>query len=248
MSQKLSQNEEIESLEKIALEYTIPDPGRNVDKKTIAMTANKTMKWINGPDVLEMGVGDDEWTSRIVEKIGHTHIVDASKILLEIPKKKYGSSVTVYDSLFENFAPDKKFDTIVASFVLEHVEDPVAILKNSLNWLKDSGRIIAIVPHANSLHRRLAVAMGLQEKTSDLGATDNRMGHRRVYDIPTFEHDLIAAGYEIEDKRGFFMKLVPQSLMASFSDELLNGLMELSDHMPMEYASSIALICRKAKK
>lgn len=248
MAQKLSTTEEIESLEKIALQYTEPDAGRNVDKKTIAMTADKIMKWIEGPNVLEMGVGDDEWTSRIVAKIGHTHIVDASKILLEIPKKKYGSSVTTYDSLFEVFAPDKKFDTIVASFVLEHVEDPVAILKNTLNWLADNGRVIAIVPHANSLHRRLAVTMGLQEKSSDLGPTDQRMGHRRVYDMASFEHDLTSAGYEIEYQRGFFMKLIPQSLMANFSDELLKGLMDLSDTMPMEYASSIAYVCRKAKK
>jgi hypothetical protein len=90
--------------------------------------------------------------------------------------------------------------------------------------------------------------MGIQQKTSDLGETDHRMGHRRVYDIAGFEHDLQAAGYEIEYKRGFFMKLVPQSLMANFSDELLNGLMEMSDTMPMEYASSIALVCRKVGK
>ncbi len=247
MNQKLSNTEEIESLEKIALQYTEPDKGRDMDKKTLEMTAEKVMKWING-EVLEMGVGDDAWTSRIVAKLGHTNIVDASKTLLDITKNKYGNAVTIYDSLFETFVPDKKFDTIVASFVLEHVEDPVAVLKNSIDWLADDGRIIAIVPHANSLHRRVAVIMGLCEKTSDLGPTDARMGHRRVYDISGFENDLQAAGYEIEYKRGFFLKMVPQSMMANLSTEVIEGIMALSDEMPMEYASSIMLVCKKLKK
>jgi ubiquinone/menaquinone biosynthesis C-methylase UbiE len=247
MSQIHSNIDEINALEKIAAEYVKPDPGRMVEKKSLAMITNKVLPWIKGPDVLEMGVGDDEWTSGIIEKTGHTHIVDAAKTLLEIPKKKYGGSVTTYESLFEDFAPDKKFDTIIASFVLEHVEDPILVLKKSLDWLKDSGKLIAIVPHANSLHRRLAVAMGLQQKTSDLGDTDRRMGHRRVYDIASFEHDIKSAGYDIELEKGFIIKLVPQSLMTNFSDELLNGFMALSEQMPIEYASTIAFVCKKKK-
>lgn len=248
MSQKNSNIEEINALEKIAAEYVQPDPGRLVDKKNIAMIADRVMSWIKGPEVLEMGFGDDEWTSRIVRKFGHSNIIDAAKILLEIPKEKYGDAVTTYHSLFETFVPDKKFDTVIASFVLEHVEDPVSVLKDTLGWLNDDGKLIAIVPHADSLHRRLAVTMGLQEKTSDLGGTDIRMGHRRVYDLASFEDDIKAAGYNIEMKKGFLIKLIPQSLMANFSDEMLKGLMELGDQIPIEYTASIGFVCIKAQE
>jgi len=248
MDQAKSKTAEIEALEKIAREYTNPDPGRLVEKKSLAMITAKSLPWVEGPDVLEMGVGDDEWTTGIIQRFGKTHIIDASKTLLDIAKDKYGDTVTTYESLFEDFVPEKKFDTIVASFVLEHVEDPVFVLKNAMNWLKDNGKLIAIVPHADSLHRRLAVAMGMQQKTSDLGDTDRRMGHRRVYDIPSFEHDLTAAGYNIEEKKGFIIKLLPQSLMTGFSDQLLQGFMQLSEHMPIDYASTIAFVCRKRRK
>jgi ubiquinone/menaquinone biosynthesis C-methylase UbiE len=240
-------NNEIELLEKIAAEYTNPDPGRLVEKKSLAMIAAKIFPLIEGPNVLEMGVGDDEWTPGIIEKTGQSHIVDASKTLLEIVKNKYGNAVTTYESLFEYFVPDKKFDTIIASFVLEHVEDPVQVLKNTLTWLTDNGKVIAIVLHANSLHRRLAVAMGLQQKTSDLGDTDRRMGHRRVYDTDALEKDITDAGFEIVLKKGMMTKLLPQSLMTSFSNELLSGMMELSEQMPIEYASTIAFVCKKRK-
>ena len=246
MSQTNSNIEEINALEKIAAEYVAPDPGRLVDKKNIAMIADRVMPWVQGPEVLEMGFGDDEWTPRIIEKFGHSNIIDAAKTLLEIPKEKYGDAVTTYESLFETFVPDKKFDTIIASFVLEHVEDPVMVLEKTLEWLNEGGKLIAIVPHADSLHRRLAVTMGMQEKPSDLGGTDKRMGHRRVYDIPSFEKDIIAAGFTIEERKGFLIKLIPQSLMANFSDEMLVGLMKLGDEMPIEFTASIGFLCTKA--
>ena len=235
---------EITYLEKISNEYLTPDPGRIVDKKLVSLIVNEILPYIEGPDVLEMGFGDDEWTSKIINKIGHTHIVDASETLIKKSKEKYGDKITTYGSLFEYFNPDKKFDTVIASYVLEHVEDPVQVLKKASEWLKPNGKLIAIVPHAGSLHRRLAVAMGLHKNLTDLGSTDQQMGHRRVYTLDAFSEDITKSGYIIEEKLGFFSKLLPQSLMCDISDEMLIGLMEMSKKMPPEYAASITFICK----
>ena len=243
MENKNFSNDEIKSLEKISEEYLKPDLGRIVDKKLFSMISDEVLPWIEGPEVLEMGFGDDEWTSKIINKIGHSNLVDGSSILLKASKEKYKEKITTYESLFEFFKPDKSFDTILASYILEHVENPVLVLKNVSGWLKPSGKLIAIVPHAGSLHRRLAVAMGLQKNVSDLGETDHRMGHRRVYSLDTFESDITKAGYQIEMKTGFFTKLLPQSMMHNMSDEMLKGLMNLSHQLPIEYAASIAFVC-----
>jgi SAM-dependent methyltransferase len=237
-------NKEISYLEKISNEYLAPDPGRIVDKKLVSLIVDEVLPYINGPEILEMGFGDDEWTTKIINKNGHTHIVDASGTLIKKSKEKYGDTITTYESLFEYFNPDKKFDTIIASYVLEHVDDPVQVLKKASEWLKPEGKLIAIVPHAGSLHRRLAVAMGLHEKETDLGNTDQQMGHRRVYTMDAFSEDITKAGFGIEEKLGFFTKLLPQSLMCDISDEMLRGLMVLSKKMPAEYAASITFICK----
>jgi trans-aconitate methyltransferase len=243
MEKNKSDVNEINSLEKISEEYTKPDAGRMVDKKLFSLIADELMPLISGPEVLEMGFGDDEWTSKIIQKIGHSNIVDASRNLLSVAKAKYKNTVNIYESLFENFSPDKKFNTILASYILEHVEDPVSVLKGAREWMVDSGKLIAIVPHAGSLHRRLAVTMGLQENVSSLGETDFRLGHRRVYDIELFEKHIKAAGYIIEMKKGLFIKPLPQSMMTDFSDEMLKGFMELSKQLPMEYSALIVFVC-----
>ncbi len=238
-------NKEFLELQKISDEYIKPDPGRIVDKKLLSLIVAEIIPIISGPDVLEMGFGDDQWTSKIIEKIGHTHIVDASTVLLETCKNKYKENVTCYESFFENFEPEKKFDTIIASYILEHVEDPVLVLSKAINWLKDNGILIAIVPHAGSLHRRLAVEMGMQKNVSDLGETDFQMGHRRVYTLDAFEEDITKSGYKITEKIGLNLKLLPQKMMTQFSDEMLIGLMKLSKSLPIEYASAIAFVCKK---
>src|SRR5215471_17168418 len=92
---------EVTALERIAREYREPDAGRLVDQKTLAWTADRLLPWISGPDVLELGFGDDQWTTKIIDEFGHSHVVDASASLLETAKDKYGSRITVYSSLFE---------------------------------------------------------------------------------------------------------------------------------------------------
>src|SRR5690349_5990001 len=41
------------------------------------------------------------------------------------------AGITAYHALFENFMTGVQADAVIASFVLEHVEDPVALLKRA---------------------------------------------------------------------------------------------------------------------
>jgi 2-polyprenyl-3-methyl-5-hydroxy-6-metoxy-1,4-benzoquinol methylase len=233
-------------LERIAQEYQHPDPGRMVDRRFLDWTVERLLPWIDGPDVLELGFGDDQWTSKILARFGRTHIVDAAGNLLDLARAKYGPRVTTYHSLFEEFTPDKRFDSIVASYVLEHVEDPVEVLTKAATWLRPKGRILIVVPHADSLHRRLAVCMGLQRTTDVLGPTDRQMGHRRVHTIARMEDEIRRSGLTVVRRRGTLLKPLPQGMMANFSAAMLEGFMKLGDETPIEYASSIAFDCARA--
>ncbi len=97
-------------LEGIATEYIDTDPGRVVDRKILAMVVEKVLSWINGPHVLEMGFGDDAWTSSVIKKFGRSSIIDASQILLDKARQKYSDKIDTYNNLFEDFNPQEKFD------------------------------------------------------------------------------------------------------------------------------------------
>jgi len=238
---------EMRKLDRIAKEYRKPDPGRRVDQKLIRLIVDETIPWMTGPEILEMGSGDDQWTQQIIGHFGHSHLVDGSQVLINAAKKKYGTKLTAYHSLFEKLKPGKQFDTIVSSLVLEHVANPAKVLAAASTWLKPNGHIIVIVPNADSLHRRLAVAMGLLRTTDELGASDVQLGHRWVFTIPQISAAIDEAGLQVRRKRGLLSKPLPQGMMTGFSDALLEGLMKLGDELPMEYACCAAFDCRRKR-
>ena len=238
---------EMKKLDRIAKEYRTPDAGRRVDQKLIRLIVEETIPGMRGPEILEMGAGDDQWTQRVIEQFGHSHLLDGSQTLIRAAEKKYGVKLTAYHSLFEEFKPQKQFDTIISSLVLEHVANPTAVLRAASTWLKPDGRITVIVPHADSLHRRLAVAMGLLRRTSGLGPSDIQLGHRWVFTIPQIEAAIAGAGLHIRRKRGLLSKPLPQAMMTGFSDALLEGLMKLGSELPMEYACCVSFDCRRRR-
>ena len=120
------------------------------------------------------------------------------------------------------------------------------VLATAARWLKPQGRLIVIVPNALSLHRRLAVAMGLTRAADELGESDVRLGHRWVFTIARMEANLAKAGLKVVRQAGWLTKPLPQAMMTDYSDALLEGLMKLGDELPMEHACFLAFDCRRA--
>lgn len=234
---------EKQTLETYAKEYIDPDPGRKVDRKLQALIIDNIFPWVKGPEVLEMGYGDGLYTSRVVEAFGHSCIVDASRVLLEEAKSKFGKRIETFEALFEEFDPQRKFDTILATYILEHVEDPTHILRRASSWVNHDGHIVIVVPNAGSFHRRVAACMGILERPDQIGPSDIQVGHRRVYTIERMENDIAGAGLSVARRKGLFLKFLPQSMMTESSDDLLKGYMKLSNETPIEYSAVLAYDC-----
>ncbi len=150
------------------------------------------------------------------------------------------TGIATWHGMFEEFAPKQPFDCVIASFVLEHVADPVALLKRARDW---APRLIAVVGNAESWHRRLAVLMGLQPELSTLSPRDHAVGHYRVYDAKTIMSDLTAAGWVSEAWKGFQLKVLPNAMMTHFDERLIRAMCEIEIH-PWE-AANIGIPARR---
>ena len=131
-------NDYVQKLEEIAAKHVEPNAGQVFDAKMQYYDMDKLLPYIIGPKVLELGYGDGMWTPKMIELFGESHVVDASEKLLNQVKGMYGNKVNVYPSLFEQFTPPFLFNTIIATHVLEHVDDPVAVLRRCATWLVKS--------------------------------------------------------------------------------------------------------------
>ena len=229
-------------LDGVSGEYIEPTPDRVVDQKLFEYISDYVIGRLEGTRVLELGVGDQAWTSKLLERFPDVTTVDGSARLLDVARRHLqdNSRWTPVHALFEEYTPDEPFDLVLATYVLEHVDSVEAILERARqHWLVPGGRIAVAVPHALSLHRRLAVTMGLANHVSELGETDARMGHRRCMTWQELEADLVNAGFEVVERKGLFTKALPNSALTACTDEQLKGLVELGLELPIEYSATI---------
>ena len=229
-------------LDAIKTEYLNPTPDRIVDQSVMALIAEYAVSRVPpGKQVLELGVGDQVWTPMLFSKFEEVTSVDASQGLLDdMLTRLPGKAWTPVCKFFEDYEPEQRFDAVFATFVLEHVDDHRIVLERARQkWLKPGGRLIVVVPHALSLHRRLAVKMGLSLHPAQLGDTDRRLGHKRCLTYYEMARDVVDAGFSIVESRGMTCKPLPNGLLAHLSDAQLKGLFELGLDLPIEYAGTI---------
>ena len=73
-------------------EYIQPTPDRAVDRKLMDFISDYVIGRLEGTRVLELGVGDQIWTSKLVERFPDVTTVDGSARLLEVARQRLQNS------------------------------------------------------------------------------------------------------------------------------------------------------------
>ncbi len=196
---------------------------------------------LRGPRGLELGCGLGEMTRLLLRDLRELTVVDAAaELLASIPD---APNLVKVHALFEEYEPAHRFDSILLEHVLEHVEDPVALLRRDGRWLAPAGRLHLGVPNGHSIHRLAAVEMGLLDHPCQLNPRDRELGHRRVYEPASFRRDLEAAGYRIEQVGGCFLKpLSNQQIEDGWTEEMIRAFFELGKQFP-DNAAELFAVC-----
>ena len=210
------------------------------DKRLIRFRYQTLKPHLEGPQGLELGPAEGEMTQFLVNNFETLTVVEGSEALLEqIPK--FQNLIKVH-SLFEYFKPNQKFNTIIMEHILEHVDDPVALLMKVKEWLMPGGKILIGVPNGNSIHRLVAVKMGLLKQQCELNSRDHALGHRRVYTHETLREHLSAAGLNLIEMGGVFFKpLSNQQIQENWTEDMIQGFYELGKDFPDSAAEIYAV-------
>lgn len=212
------------------------------DKRLIGFRYKTLRSHLRGPAGLELGPAEGQMTQFLVNDFELLTVVDGAPALLELIPN-YPNLVKVH-SLFEEFNPGNKFNSIVMEHILEHVDKPVELLRRAKNWLAPGGRMLLGVPNGNSIHRLAATKMGLLKQPCDLNPRDVAQGHRRVYTSETFRNDIEVAGLTVLKMGGVFFKpLSNKQIQDNWTEEMIQGFYELGKDFP-EYAADIYAVCQ----
>ena len=200
---------------------------------------------------LELGSFKGDFTKRFIPYFEDITCVEASDKAIGIAKQNLNNDITYFNSLFETVELPKKYDNIILTHVLEHIDDPVKLLSRIKNeWLSNGGRLFLVCPNANAPSRQIAVKMGLITHNSAVTPSEKEHGHRITYTLDTLERDAKAGGLKVEYRSGIFFKALAnfqwdQLLNTDIiSKEYLDGCFQLGQQYP-DLCSSIMLICKK---
>lgn len=203
--------------------------------------------------LLELGSYQGQFTQRLMEHFEDVTCVEASDAAMQEARKRLGSHANYVNGLFEEVSLPRRYDNIVMTHVLEHIDDPVRVLKRvNDEWLADGGRFFLVCPNANAPSRQIAVKMGLISHNAAVTRAEAEHGHRCTYSLDTLERDAVAAGLNVVHRSGIFFKALANfqwdRLLQTdiISKEYLEGCYKLGHQYP-DLCSSIFLMCERGK-
>jgi len=98
-----------------------------------------------GAEVLEAGCGRFKHFDYPASMVIHGLDISQEQLALnDFAHEKYLGDV-------QTFRLDRQFDVVVSIFVLEHLRDPEAALRNMLAWTRPGGLLVLAVPNALSV-------------------------------------------------------------------------------------------------
>ena len=222
------QDSRSKQLDEIANGYDPSNPAEFFDYWFKRFEAKALAPWLKGSNVLELGGATGESAFLISPHCDRYVVVEGSPFNCEVIKKRL-PKVEVIEAFWEDYQPESLFTDIILFETLEHYSDPVSLLDRCRKWLTPDGRIHVSVPNGESLHRQVAVKMGLQSSATEVNSNDAKQGHLRNYSVRTMTDDLHAAGLKIVFSRGLYLKLVPNSMMLNWNEELLWGINAIAE-------------------
>jgi len=197
--------------------------------------------------LLEIGAADGFMTSLILESeaISQLDIVEASSVYADKLRERFGSQVKVYNEYLEKIDFAEKYQTIIASHVLEHVEDTQPFLAKVHSLLTPDGYFLVSVPNAQSIHRLIGVSLQNIAYPEELNDSDRKIGHYHVFNYDSLRAQLAEAGFSVRQFSGSILKALSNSqLEAQFTPSQWEALRETGQRLP-NHSADLIFICQK---
>ncbi len=169
------------------------------------------------PKILDFGCGNGITLSQYIIKEGIDYVgVDFHKPSLEYARENFG---TEHARFLSSIPKNEKFDIIIYSEVLEHLENPAGILKLHSSSLKAGGFVLGSVPNGFGLteiekyvDQKLRLYKIIRGMWRFLGGGNKppvkeevpynyESGHIQFFTLSTLEMAANEAGYELTEVR-----------------------------------------------
>jgi SAM-dependent methyltransferase len=199
-------------------------------------------------EVLEVGSGIGNLSRFIVRDAERAVLTDVEPRYLETLRAAHGADPRVTVAAYDLGAPPppeiaaRRFDSIVAVNVIEHIEDDAALVERLCALLRPGGRLVVYVPACPFAY----------------GSLDIALGHFRRYTRPSLTALLAGAGLRVQPPRyvnlaglagwllnGRLLRVAQMPPVQVSVFERLLPLVRLEDHLPLPIGLGLYTIATK---
>jgi len=148
-------------------------------------------KYFKGGNYLDLGIGDSPAGLHLKKKFkdSNFYALDFAPKLIEFLRKKYPTINYVIGDCLDTPYKDNFFDYIIAGELIEHMEDPVDLVKEAMRILKPGGVFVISTPEREDVTRERAVDFSHMWSFETGDMTDLMKDYGRVEEfIFTKEH------------------------------------------------------------
>lgn len=178
-----------------------------------------------------LGGGADAWL-----------IVEPSERFATLARESSLPNLQVIQSFFEysieqvqSLLP-REPDLVICSGLMHEVPSPHGLTAAMRAVMGPQTRLHINVPNSDSMHRHLALSMGLIANTQTLSERNRNLMQARVYDLAALKWELASAGLRVLNEGGYFIKPFTheqmQRIQPKLGKEVMDGLFELGKQFP----------------
>lgn len=185
--------------------------------------------------LLELGLGHGLTVDIFSRRFRRHLVLEGSRAVIHNFRTKYPNCrADIVETYFEDFSTEELFDVIVMGFILEHVDNPLLILRRFREFLAPGGRMFLAVPNAEVMNRRLGHLAGMLGDITELSENDRLLGHKRYYTVTSLREDVEKAGCGIDRLEGVYLKpfTTRQMLALNLDRKVLDALCALGVEYP----------------
>jgi SAM-dependent methyltransferase len=137
---------------------------------------------------------------------------------------------------------DGPVDHVVACSLLHELDDPVALLARARELLNRGGLVHATLQNPASIHRLVALEMGLIDDLAEVSEAGRRYATRGLWDARGLMEMAWRAGLATVAREGIMLKPLPNGMMEGLPADVLDGLERAARHLPDHCAMTYVVL------
>ncbi len=221
------------------------DPDADFDSwYTRATAAAIARRLVPGRRVLEFGCATGLMTASLVEAGADLVGVDRSEVYLARARARGLEGVRFVHGNVEMYDEGLEFDDVVATNLIHELPDPQRFLRRCREQLKSGGHLHLTLQNPYSIHRLVALELGLIRDLREISSRGQRYATLQLYDAEQLTAMSVEAGLTPVDREGVMLKPLSNDQMATLPDLVLEGFVAVARHFPQHCAMNYLVFRR----